>query len=78
MGNVTDVASKWRNTSAPAVAELLRSQNGEAKALQICRLELQRARRARSRKRFDFWTTVAQQTELAAATLATIKGDRNE
>jgi hypothetical protein len=42
------------------------SQNGEAKALQIARLELQKAWRARSRKRFDFWTAVAQQMEFAA------------
>ncbi len=64
---MTDIASLWRSASAPAVAELLFSENGGAKALQIARLELMRARRARSRKRFDFWTAVAQQMEAALA-----------
>lgn len=62
---MAEVASMWRNTSAPAVVELLFSEKGEAGALQIARLELQRARRARSRKRFDFWTSVAHAMETA-------------
>jgi len=66
VGNVSDIASIWRNPGAPAAVELLCSQNGGAKSLQIARLELQKARRARSRKRFDFWAAVAQQMEFAA------------
>ena len=64
---MTDIESIWRSTSASAVAELLFSRNGRAKALQIARLELMKARRARSRKRFDFWTDVARRMEDAAA-----------
>lgn len=62
---MTDIASMWRSTSTSAAAELLFSQNGGAKALQIARLEVQKARRARSRKRFDYWTAVARQMEEA-------------
>jgi hypothetical protein len=65
VGNVTDIASMWRSANPSAAAELLFSRNGGAKALQIARLEMQKARRARSRKRFDFWTAVARQMEEA-------------
>jgi hypothetical protein len=44
--------------------ELLFRQNGEAEALNIARLELRKTRRARSRKRFDFWTAVAQKMQV--------------
>lgn len=60
---MSDNASMWRSASAPAVAEMLFSQNGGAKALRIARLELQKARRARSRKRFEFWAAVERQME---------------
>jgi hypothetical protein len=66
VGNVTDFGSMWRITSAPAAVGLLLSENGEAKALKIARLELLKARRARSRKRYDFWAAVAQEMEAAA------------
>jgi hypothetical protein len=56
----------WRSMSALAAVELLFSQNGEAKALKIARLEREKARRARCRKRFDFWTAVSHEMELAA------------
>ena len=58
-----DIDSMWRHASVPAVLELLRGRNGEAKALKIARLELRKARRARSRKRFDFWNAVSAQLE---------------
>jgi len=61
---MTDIETMWRRASVPAVLELLRVRNGEAKALKIARLELQKARRARSRKRFDFWSAVSIQLEV--------------
>ena len=60
-----DETSIWRRISAPMATELLFSQNGEAEALKIARLELQKTRRARSGKRFDFWTAVAQEMQVA-------------
>ncbi len=45
------------------VVERLRNQHGQAGARKLALLEQQRARRARSRKRFDFWRTVAGQIE---------------
>lgn len=71
---MSDFASIWLRTSAPAAMELLLRQNGEAKALKIARLERDKARRARSRKRYDFWTAVSQEMELAARLKA--DGDR--
>src|SRR5208337_610248 len=62
--SMTDIETMWRRASVPAVLELLRVRNGEAKALKIARLELQKARRARSRKRFDFWSAVSIQLEV--------------
>jgi len=43
------------------VVERLRNQHGQAKAYKMALLEQQSARRARCRKRFDFWRTVAGQ-----------------
>lgn len=44
----------------PAVAvELLREQHGEANAWKIALQEQRKARRARSRRRFEFWGAVA-------------------
>jgi hypothetical protein len=47
--------------SIPTVVARLRNWHGEAKAHQVAVLELQRARRARSRRRFNFWAAVAEQ-----------------
>ena len=58
-----DIETMWRHASVSAGLELLRGRNGEAKALKIARLELRKARRARSRKRFDFWNAVSAQLE---------------
>jgi hypothetical protein len=44
-----------------AVVERLRNQHGEAGAHKLAVLEQQKARRARCRKRFHFWWTVAGQ-----------------
>jgi hypothetical protein len=44
-----------------AAVEFLRSKHGDAEAHKLALLEQKRARRARSRKRFDFWVAVAAQ-----------------
>jgi hypothetical protein len=41
--------------------EALRRQCGQDAALKLARAGMQHARRARSRKRFEFWTAVAAQ-----------------
>ena len=46
---------------ATVAIEFLRAQHGEANAREIALKELQKARRARSRTRFDFWREVATQ-----------------
>ncbi len=52
-----------RGMSVSAVIASLRDRHGEATACKMARLEQLKARRARSRKRFDFWTAVATQME---------------
>ena len=47
-----------------ATVAALRADDDQANAFRIATLEQQRARRARSRKRFGFWAAVA--TQLAA------------
>jgi hypothetical protein len=49
------------------VVERLRDQHGLTRARKLALLEQQRARRARCRKRFDFWGTVAEQIETGLA-----------
>lgn len=49
-----------------AVVGLLREQHGEAKAGEVARAEQQKARRARSRKRFNFWREIALRLEVGA------------
>jgi hypothetical protein len=61
---VVTIDSVWRRASVPAALAMLRDQNGEAKALRIARLELRKARQARSRKRFDFWSAVSTELEI--------------
>src|SRR5271166_4881494 len=46
-----------------AAIEALRRHCGQEAALKLARLGLRHARRARSRKRFEFWTAVAMQIE---------------
>jgi hypothetical protein len=48
---------------ATVAIEFLRAQHGEANARKIALKELRKARRARSRRRFDFWSEVATQIE---------------
>jgi hypothetical protein len=43
---------------ATVVSDFLRAQHGEVNARKIALKELREARRARSRRRFDFWTEV--------------------
>jgi hypothetical protein len=47
--------------SVPTVVERLHDRHGEAKAHRVAVLELRKARRARSRRRFNFWAAVAEQ-----------------
>src|SRR5271157_2547212 len=62
-GTLIDVESMSRRMSVSAVIAFLRDRHGEAAACKMARLEQAKARRARSRKRFDFWTAVATQME---------------
>ncbi len=48
---------------ATVAIEFLRAQHGEANARKIALKELRKARRARSRRRFDFWSEVVTQIE---------------
>jgi hypothetical protein len=57
------MSSMSRGMSVSAVIASLRDRHGEATACMMVRLEQLKARRARSRKRFDFWTAVATQME---------------
>ena len=58
-----DVDLMSRRMSVSAVIAFLRDRHGEAAACKMARLEQLKARRARSRKRFDFWTAVATQMQ---------------
>ena len=60
-----DVELMSRRMSVSAMIEFLRDRHGEAAACRMARLEQLKARRARSRKRFDFWTAVATQMQQA-------------
>jgi hypothetical protein len=48
---------------APLAVALLREQHGEANARKIALTEQRRAKRARSKRRFAFWSEVAAQIE---------------
>jgi hypothetical protein len=48
---------------ASGAVERLLTLHGEDAARRLVRQEQQKARRARSRKRFDFWTAVAAEME---------------
>jgi hypothetical protein len=47
----------------PAAVAVLRAQYGEANARMVALKEQQKARRARSKKRFAFWADVAARIE---------------
>jgi len=49
--------------SVSAVIASLRDRHGEATACKMARLEQLKARHARSRKRFDYWTAIETQME---------------
>lgn len=65
---------EWASSrmSPESVAERASREHGEAKALRLATLEQQKARRARSRKAFDFWAAVAAQ--LAAGSIGRADG----
>ena len=46
------------STKAPIAVELLRAQHGEENARKIALQEQRKARRARSRRHFEFWSAV--------------------
>ena len=48
---------------AAAAAALLRAQHGESEVRKIALTEQRRARRARSKRRFNFWADVAAEIE---------------
>ena len=54
------------NMSVPAAVERLSLLHGEMKARKFALKEQQKARRARSRKRFHFWGAVAELIERGA------------
>lgn len=49
----------WRRMSVGAATELLCERHGADKARKAAIIQQMEARRARSRKRFDFWVAVA-------------------
>jgi hypothetical protein len=49
-----------------AVIGLLREEHGDAKASGLARAQQHKARRARSRKRFNFWREIALRLENGA------------
>ena len=60
---MTELETLARHLSAAAAAELLRDRCNLRVGLKLARQELLKARRARSRKRFTFWTQVATEME---------------
>jgi hypothetical protein len=56
----------YHRMSIPAAIGLLREAHGDAKAGEVARMELRRARRARSRKQFNFWREIAIRLESEA------------
>jgi len=60
---LTELATSPRHTSVVAAAEMLLHVGDVREALRLARRELLKACRARSRKRFAFWTEVATEME---------------
>ena len=58
-----DAETMSRRMSVSAVIALLSDRHGEATACKMARNERLKARRARSRKRFEFWSAVATQMQ---------------
>lgn len=65
-------------TDAHARARSLRAESGRTRALRRCAQECALARRARSRKRFAYWTEVARIVEDSLAVAAPAAPDRAE
>jgi len=64
---LTEFETLPRHMSAAAATELLCDTYNVREALKLARQELLKARRARSRKRFAFWTEVATEMENSRA-----------
>ena len=56
-----------RRRDVPQTVELLCNRHGEAIAQKLAERERKRARQARSRKHFGFWTAVVAEIELRRA-----------
>lgn len=66
-----------RGTSVAGAIDWLCRRHGGAKAHRLVRQEQRKARRARSRKRFEFWAAVAAQMEAGDCGVAA-PGDESE
>ena len=66
-----------RRMSAPAACEWLCARHGGDKARRLVRLEQQKARRARSRKRYAYWTAVAAELDADRGAPALEAGPRH-
>ena len=64
---MADAPVAYHRMTISAAIGLLREAHGEAKALEMARMEQRRARQARSRKRFDFWQEIALRLEGGAS-----------
>jgi malate synthase len=60
---LTELETLPGHTTVAAAAEMLRRTGDAQEALKLARQELLKARRARSRKLFAFWTEVATEIE---------------
>jgi len=64
-----------RRMSVSSAVDWLCSRYGGDRARRLARLEQQKARRARSRKRFTFWAAVAAQLEAGSRAATVPCGD---
>jgi hypothetical protein len=65
-GRLEQTQSAFHTGSVVAAVEFLCTKHGQAGAHKLALLEQKRARRARSRKRFNFWAAVVAQLDGAS------------
>jgi hypothetical protein len=65
-GRLEQTQSAFHTGSVVAAVEFLCAKHGRAGAHKLALLEQKRARRARSRKRFNFWAAVVAQLDGAS------------